>query len=386
MPAEPHDVTTFADLARRWRPGDFVAEEMDRVQTPALVINREAVDANIAAMCGLLGERWRPHVKTSKLEWTMRRLVAAGVTRCKCATPLELEVALRAGFEDVLVAFSLRGPGARRVAELAADSGRDVSVLVEDRSDLDQWRDSRVAVFIDIDPGTGRSGVPCDDVDAVVALARDVASTGLRLRGLHHYDGAAAGDTLDDRRAWCTHGLDALLAASQSLLAEGHEIAELVTSGSRTWPIAVEHAGLAGLPSAHTVSPGTVVYADARTFQKDPVRDALRPAAAIIARVTSVGPGCLTLDAGHKAVALSPHGPSGVVLGHAGLELQKPSEEHGPVKVVGASGVDYGDLLAVLPSHVGPTVNLHDHAVIVSHGQVVGLERVSARGHHAPLS
>ena len=385
MAAAPHSATTFADLARRWSPGDFIADQTDQAQTPALVINREAVDANIAAMCGLLGERWRPHVKTTKLEWTMRRLVAAGVTHCKCATPLELEVALRAGFEDVLVAFSLRGPGARRVAELAAESSRDVGVLVEDRSGLDQWRDSRVTVFIDIDPGTGRSGVPCGDVDAVVALARDVASTGLRLRGLHLYDGAAIGDTLDDRRAWCTRALDALFVMAQALLAEGHEIGELVTSGSRTWPIALEHASLAGLPSAHTISPGTVVYADAGTFQKDPARDALRPAAAIVTRVTSIGPGCLTLDAGHKAVALSPHGSSGVILGHPGLVLQKPSEEHGPVKVAGGSGVDYGDLLAVLPSHIGPTVNLHDHAVIVSRGQVVGLERVSARGHHAPL-
>ena len=240
MAAAPHSATTFADLARRWSPGDFIADQTDQAQTPALVINREAVDANIAAMCGLLGERWRPHVKTTKLEWTMRRLVAAGVTHCKCATPLELEVALRAGFEDVLVAFSLRGPGARRVAELAAESSRDVGVLVEDRSGLDQWRDSRVTVFIDIDPGTGRSGVPCGDVDAVVALARDVASTGLRLRGLHLYDGAAIGDTLDDRRAWCTRALDALFVMAQALLAEGHEIGELVTSGSRTWPIALE--------------------------------------------------------------------------------------------------------------------------------------------------
>lgn len=358
---------------------------MEQAQTPALVINREAVDANIAAMCGLLGERWRPHVKTAKLEWTMRRLVAAGVTRCKCATPLELEVALRAGFEDVFMAFSLRGLGVRRVAELAAESSGDVSVLVEDRSGLDQWRDSDVTVFIDIDPGTGRSGVPCGDVDVVVALARDIASTGLRLRGLHLYDGSAVGDTLDDRRAWCTHALDALCVVSQALLAEGHDIPELVTSGSRTWPIALEHAGLAELPSAHTVSPGTIVYADARTFQKDPARDSLRPAAVVVTRVTSMGPDSLTLDAGHKAVALSPHGPSGVILGHPGLELQKPSEEHGPVKLAGASRVDYGDLLAILPSHIGPTVNLHDHAIIVSRGQVVGLERVSARGHHAPL-
>jgi len=65
--------------------------------------------------------------------------------------------------------------------------------------------------------------------------------------------------------------------------------------------------------------------------------------------------------------------------------MQKPSEEHGPVTVLDASHVSYGDMLAVVPSYIGPTVNLHDHAVIVSDGTLVGLERVTSRGHDVPL-
>lgn len=135
----------------------------------------------------------------------------------------------------------------------------------------------------------------------------------------------------------------------------------------------------------HTVSPGTVVYSDARTMLEAPASERLSPAAAIVTRVTSVGHKRLTLDAGHKAISAVADGPMGVVLGFPGIELQKPSEEHGPATLADASQISYGDILVVVPSSVNPTVNLHDHAVIVQDGKIVGVELVTSRGHDRPL-
>jgi D-serine deaminase-like pyridoxal phosphate-dependent protein len=386
VPAEQEAPTTFSHLARRWRPEAFIVSGMEAAQTPALVVDGAAVDANIATMRELLGTRWRPHVKAAKLEWTMRRLVAAGVVRCKCATPLELATALRAGFEDVLVAFAHRGPGARRIAELAAAwPAQQVSVLIEDPSGLDQWRGTRVSAFVDVDPGIGRSGIPCTEVERCVALARAAAAAGVRLRGLHSYEGVPVGETEQDRRDWCNRGFDALCVLHQALAADGHLVAEVVTSNSLTWPLALAHPPLAALPCDHTVSPGTVVYSDADTALMAPAGETLRPAAAVLTRVTSIGPRSVTFDAGHKAIALAKHGPCGVVLGFPDLLMDQASEEHGRATCAAEPSVGYGDLLAVVPSDIGPTVNLHDHAVIVSDGTLVGIERVTARGHDAPL-
>ena len=83
-----------------------------QVLTPALLVYPEFVDANIRATLRLLGgdaNRWRPHVKTAKLEFIMRMLAANGVTNFKCATTLELLTACRAGARDVLVAYPLQG-------------------------------------------------------------------------------------------------------------------------------------------------------------------------------------------------------------------------------------------------------------------------------------
>src|SRR5258708_33695893 len=93
-----------------------------QVLTPALVIYPELVEANIRATLRLLGgdaSRWRPHVKTAKLEFVMRMLATHGVTQFKCATTLELLTACHAGANDVLVAYPLQGANVRRVGVIA---------------------------------------------------------------------------------------------------------------------------------------------------------------------------------------------------------------------------------------------------------------------------
>src|SRR5262245_13825606 len=108
---------------------------VELVMTPALAIYPEIVDANIEATLRALGgdaDRWRPHVKTSKLGFIMRRLAERGVTNVKCATTLELQTAAEAGATDILVAYPMIGANARRVRELAEMApGKRISALVE---------------------------------------------------------------------------------------------------------------------------------------------------------------------------------------------------------------------------------------------------------------
>ena len=86
--------------------GEFPWDERHRVAaiedvlTPALVIYPEIVASNIARTLHLLGgdpDRWRPHIKTAKLAYTLRMMVERGVRSFKCATTLELLVACYSG-------------------------------------------------------------------------------------------------------------------------------------------------------------------------------------------------------------------------------------------------------------------------------------------------
>ena len=152
-----------------------------------------------------------------------------------------------------------------------------------------------------------------------------------------------------------------------------------MTSGSHSFHHALGHAGLRGGPWLAQVSPGTVVLSDRRTVG---ARDllGLRQAAFVATRVVATpGDDRVTLDAGSKAISPDRF-PSCGVLGRADLVPQAPSEEHLPV-VCRGSRPRFGDLLFLVPEHVCTTVNLHQEAVWVRGGVVVGHGPVDAAGH-----
>jgi D-serine deaminase-like pyridoxal phosphate-dependent protein len=86
--------------------GEFAWDEayrisdLDDVMTPALVVYPEFIASNIERTLALLNgdaSRWRVHIKTAKLAFTLRRMVERGIRNFKCATTLELLVACECG-------------------------------------------------------------------------------------------------------------------------------------------------------------------------------------------------------------------------------------------------------------------------------------------------
>ena len=70
---------------------------LEDLQTPTLLIDLDAVAHNLATMRHYLNgnwDRWRPHVKTSKVPAVLELLLDSGVRRFKVATSREAEVLL----------------------------------------------------------------------------------------------------------------------------------------------------------------------------------------------------------------------------------------------------------------------------------------------------
>src|SRR5262245_64047172 len=147
---------------------------VESVMTPALAIYPEIVDSNIEATLRVMGgdaDRWRPHVKTSKLGFVMRRLTRRGVTSVKCATTLEMLTVAEAGAVDILVAYPMVGANARRVRELTRSMpGKSVSALVENTDQIESWVGGEIGLFIDFNGGMDRKGVGLERVECVVNL------------------------------------------------------------------------------------------------------------------------------------------------------------------------------------------------------------------------
>jgi D-serine deaminase-like pyridoxal phosphate-dependent protein len=367
---------------------DYEIRDIDRVLTPALAIYPAIVDENIETTLRLAGgdpNRWRPHIKTAKLGFVMRRLRNHGVASFKCSTTLELRTACEEGARDVLVAYPMVGAAARRLLEIAEQyPDVRVSVLVENENQAATWRGSRVGMFIDVNPGMDRTGIDQQRIKDISQLAR---SLGGQYRGLHYYDGHVHADDLDERRAAAWRGYDQLLEIVSALAKSGIETREVITSGTPAFPAALKHPGLSGGKFVHQVSPGTVVYSDFTSIGQLPEDYGYRPAAVVVSTVVShPAPGIVTCDAGHKSVSADAGVPTCMVAGHPDLTPMKPSEEHLPMRGAGdASLPSIGEALYLVPRHVCPTVNNFDEAMIVENGRVGRIERVTARGHESPL-
>ncbi|MGC6487485.1 MAG: alanine racemase [Planctomycetota bacterium] len=379
------DANPFAH--RDAAPYELPRDLLDDLQTPALVVYLDRVRENVQRMIGYAGsvDRWRPHLKTTKIPEVWAALLDAGVRQFKCATTREAAVMLRVAAAatapgervDLLVAYPHRGPSLRRLGELAAEAPRaDVSVLVEDPG-LVAEVPSSLGVFVDLNPGMNRTGVPFERMDDAIAVAR---GAGERFRGLHFYDGHLHGPDLEQRRAEIFAGYERLLEAVAAFDLQGLRVREVITAGTPAFHHALEFERFAHVPFAHRVSPGTVVFHDARSELENPDVQ-LVPAALVLSRVIShPAADVVTCDAGSKSVAAEAGDPCAYPLGRHGLVALAPSEEHLPLRCVGGLP-ERGEQLLLVPRHVCPTVNLAEAAVLVESGRAPRVVSVSARAH-----
>lgn len=369
----------------------YRVSDIDEILTPALLLYPEIIASNIDATVRLLddnADRWRVHIKTAKLAYTLRLFIDRGVRNFKCATTLELLTACRSGAADVLLAYPVMGANALRAREIAAEFPHIcVSALIENENQLEQWRGSRVGIFVDINSGMNRTGIEQGHGDRVVELVRASRESGLSFRGLHFYDGHLGNLVEPERTAIARAGYASLLKIVGELERAGLPVPEAITAGTPALPCSVSFAGFRTTQFVHRVSPGTVAYNDATSLAQLAPEFGYRPAVLVLTRVVSnPRPGVVTCDAGHKSVSADAGVPTCVVLGHAELTPLTPSEEHLPLAVKdGAVASPVGQTLYLLPRHVCPTVNNFDHALLIRDGRILSIERVTARGREVPL-
>ena len=207
-------------------------------------------------------------------------LLEAGVRKFKCATPKEARVLLKdveaQGVEgtELLVAYPHVEPNLTILANLAAEfPSSKLSVLVEDVGGVASVG-GRLGLFVDVNVGMNRTGIPIAYSDQIMATVAAASQCG-KLRGLHCYDGhlTMPDETARDQAAVACYdrAVETALAAIEVAKANsngdsGNGITEVITSGSTTFLNALSYnwAALDRVGVNHTVSPGTIVFHDAR--------------------------------------------------------------------------------------------------------------------------
>lgn len=343
--------------------------EVERLPTPALVIYPDRVRENIRQAIHLAGgpKRLRPHIKTHKMSAVVRMHLELGVSKFKCATIAEAEMAADAGARDILVATQLAGANLARLRELRERFPEAVfSVICDNPKTATELNalGGDLPVYLDVDCGQGRTGLPAAEAPGLAAeIARQ---PNLRLAGLHVYDGHIHDPDPDARARQCEEAFAPMESLRQSL-----GPLELVAGGTPTFPMHARHP-------ERVCSPGTYVFWDFGYQQFSDLP--FQIAALVLARVISKpGPGRLTLDLGYKAVASENPPPRVRFLELSEARAIMHNEEHLVLETAEAERWEVGSVLYGLPRHICPTVALHDECFPIINGVAEPAWRIEAR-------
>ncbi len=375
-----------------------VGQRVDLIDTPALVVDLDAMDRNIQRMADFARKhqvRWRPHAKLHKsaeLALQLQRAGAQGVCVQKVA---EAEAMAAGGVDDITITNQVIAmPKLHRVARLAAqlaarggrlglavDHAEGIARLAEAMAQ--SGSDAGIDVLVEIDVGQGRCGVPPGE--AAVPLALAVArSPRLRFAGLQAYHGRAQHLASSVGRKEAIAQVVRAAIHTRQLIEEAGITVPLIT-GSGTGTLVHEAAsGIFGELQAGSFLFMDVDYA---RNEREPAQPAFEHALYVKTQVISVHDTHAVCDAGHKSHAIDSGLPTVALLpADRALRYANGGDEHG---LLYADGPDahlpsLGHMLWLIPGHCDPTVNLYDFLIGVRGGLATGtverIIRVDARG------
>ena len=356
------------------RPPAAVGRRLDEVDTPALVLDLDAFEANLAALNRAIGKRVRvrAHAKTHKCPEIAKRQIAAGAVGVCCQKVSEAEALVDGGVHDVLVSNEI--VGAPKIARLAELSKRArVGVCVDHPDNLKALKDSgaKLDVYIELEVGMNRCGIAPGE--PAVALARQITGN-LRFAGLHAYHGRAQHvRSMAERKASIERAAEAVAHTKELLKEVGLETPVVTGAGSGTFMFEVESGVW------DEIQPGSYVFMDADYARNEWAAPLPRFQHSLFVLATVMSrpkPEVAIVDAGLKASSVDSGMPG--VWQRPGLAYTHASDEHGWVE--GAPAPALGEKLLLVPGHCDPTVNLYDWYVCVRKGVVEDLWPITARG------
>ncbi len=371
----------------------LVGQSVKAIDTPALVIDLDAMERNLLAMqdfADACGMKLRPHAKMHKsAELALLQMQAGAVG--VCVQKVSEAAALAAqGVRDIYISNVvtslskceqasqiIQGQTAQNASNfklaVAVDSLQGIRALAQAMGM--HAAGAKLSVFIEIDVGQQRCGIAPGA--AAVALAQEITKHGvLQFAGLQAYHGKAQHLRLASERAAAMAQVMEKVAATKAALNAARFDVPLIT-GAGTGSFAHEAAsGLYGELQA-----GSYLFMDADYAANE--RDASMPRfehalfvkSQVISRQKTPSDDRSVVDAGHKSHAIDSGLPT-IWSGHGSdWQFFNGGDEHGILR--GPDLPELGATVWLIPGHCDPTVNLHDAMIGVRGGLLAGhVERV----------
>jgi len=353
----------------------------DQIDTPALVIDLDALESNLDAMaayCKKASVRLRAHAKTHKSPVIARWQALRGAVG-QCVQKVgEAEVLAWGGVDDILISNEVIGP--QKIARLAALSRMStVALCADDMRGIEQieaaaqFVSSRLTVLVEINVGSGRCGVD-PGAPAVVLAQRIARSKHLVFGGLQAYHGGAQHMRLPGERETAVGIASEMTRRTVEQLSKAGLPCPVV-GGAGTGTFAIEALG--GV--YNEIQAGSYVFMDV-DYSRNKPPSAFRQSLFVLATVMSAArDGVAVVDCGHKGMAIDSGMP--LVDGREDIIYSSASDEHGTLRIDGAGNrLSVGERLRLVPGHCDPTVDRYDWYVGVRNRRVEMVFPVAARG------
>lgn len=364
-------------------------EFYNQIDTPALIIDRDVAVANIKMMQKIaddFGVALRPHIKTHRMPYFAKLQVEAGAAGIACAKIGEAEVMAENGIDDIFIANEVVGECKyERIREL--NRKIKIRVGVDNNYQIDQiekvfeGESKPLEVLIEYEVGENRSGVITDE--QLIALIDYIkAKKNVSLKGIfshegHTYKAADKADCLEKAEI----AYKKTIRAADIIREQGVEI-DTVSVGAT--PSVMNGAFTKGITELRL---GTYIFFD--LGQAAAINDFSKCAATVLGSIISKPTReRVVLDTGAKALVsqnrdsgICATGGFGYVKGSDNVRIDGLFDEHGLIyNEAFSKSVNVGDKLEVIPSHICPTVNLYNEAVLISHDKIIEIIPIECRG------
>jgi D-serine deaminase-like pyridoxal phosphate-dependent protein len=185
------------------------------------------------------------------------------------------------------------------------------------------------------------------------------------------YEGHAVGiDSRADREIAVRRAMDQLVLTAGQFREAGLPTAIVSAGGTGSYDIS------GTIPGITEIQAGSYVLMDTDYAKLGlPFEHALSVLGTVISRPV---PERCVADSGHKSCTKDHGNPS--VHGIGGASVLTLNDEHATIAVPSECAIHIGDRIQLLPSHIDPTMNLHDVVYALDGDRVIGVWPISARG------
>lgn len=357
----------------------LVGLPIEQLDTPALLVDLDALERNITAMATDIksrGSEWRPHSKANKSPAIAHLELGAGAIGIACAKLGEAEVMAASGIGNIMVPNQVVGPiKARRAAALAAQTR--LILAVDSEIQARQLDDAAAALgthpeaVIELDTGMNRGGqLPGDQVLRLAELIANMDC--LKLAGLMTWEGHCM--KIADpaaRDAAIRESVGKLVDMAEQVRARGIPVEIVSAGGTGTYLTTASIEGVTEVQAGGGIW-GDQMYLDLGAN--------VEPALSIMAQVVSrPQPDRILTDAGRKTVDPSNLAP--IPQNVPAYVEQAFSAEHGKIILAEPSDTPgVGDRIFYRVGYSDQCNHLHENFYGVRNGIIEAIWPVLARG------